>query len=412
MTGFQQPLGLITTPADDQHLYIIERQGRIRKFDRLAGSIVGGSFLDIRDRVFPGQDGGLVGAAFDPNFAVNGYVYVQYTAESNEQFPPNQLSRFTLRPDGSGLDPTSEHKILYIDQPHSAHNGDWIGFGPDGMLYYTTGDGGNQHDPGNNGQDTTTLRGSVLRIDVTRDDFPADPEANYGIPSDNPFVGTAGRDEIWAHGLRNPWRASFDRATGDFYIGDTSQDTWEEVNFISASSSGGENFGWRLREGFVSTPTGGVGGEKTPDMVDPVYAYRHGSRPNQGDSVIGGYVYRGPIESELLQGQYFFSDWVNNRIWSIEVDSSTGLMVDESFRDWTTDFQPDLGSLSGIASWGEDNEGNLYMLNLGGDIFRITEIPSVPEPQTLGLFAAAGLAGRFLRRRCVRQPMTAGSRRG
>ena len=153
-------------------------------------------------------------------------------------------------------------------------------------------------------------------------------------------MGAEGRDEIWAYGLRNPWRASFDRATGDLYIGDTSQDTWEEVNFIPAGSDGGQNFGWRLREGFEATPTGGVGGPKTPEMVDPAYAYRHGNGPFQGDSVIGGYVYRGPIGSELLQGQYFFTDWVTNRVWSLEVDPATGFMAADSLRDWTARVAP------------------------------------------------------------------------
>ena len=311
--------------------------------------------------------------AFDPDFADNGYVYLQYTDDSTN----NQLSRFTLGDDGMTLDPESEHPILYLVQPHTAHNGNWIGFGPDGYLYYTTGDGGNQHDPGNNGQDTSTLLGSILRLDVRNDadDFPMDPDTNYGIPENNPFVDKDGRDEIWAFGVRNPWRASFDRDTGDFYIGDTSQDTWEEVNFIAADSIGGENFGWRLREGFVETPTGGVGGPKTPDMVDPVYAYFHGNGPFEGHSVIGGYVYRGPVESDDIQGQYIFSDWVTGGVWSIEVDPATRLMVDGSLRDWTAELVPDVGSLTQIAGYGEDNEGNLYFVSISGNIFKLVSLP-------------------------------------
>jgi hypothetical protein len=394
MSGLNQPLGLVTTPSDDRHLYVYERAGVIRMYDQQTQSLLGTPLLDIQDRVNPGQDGGLVGVAFDPDFANNGYVYVQYT----DDLTNNRLSRFSLNDNGIGLDPTSEHQILYIEQPHTAHNGDWIGFGHDGMLYYTTGDGGNQHDTFNNAQNTSTLLGSVLRLDVTnaRDDFPADPDANYGIPAGNPFVGVDGRDEIWAFGVRNPWRASFDRETGDFYIGDTSQDTWEEVNFISASSAGGENFGWRLREGFVATPTGGVGGPKTPDMVDPVYAYHHGSGPLEGNSVIGGYVYRGPVQADGVQGQYFFSDWVNNRVWSIEVDPATSLMVDGSLRDWTDTLRPDVGSLTQIAGYGEDNLGNLYMVSLSGSIYML-----IPEPSTAALAMAAVFAGLFARRRDV-----------
>ncbi|MCA9185558.1 MAG: PQQ-dependent sugar dehydrogenase [Pirellulaceae bacterium] len=375
MSGLNQPIGMTTNPFDDDHLYVYERNGRIRTYDQTTGSVLATPFLDITDRVQAGQDGGLVGVAFDPNFDSNGHVYVQYTDQSPR--PNNRLSRFSMKSDGSGLDPASELQILYVEQPHTAHNGDWIGFGPDGMLYYTLGDGGNQHDPNGSGQDLNSLLAKVLRIDVTRDDFPSDPGANYGIPADNPFVGTAGRDEIWAYGFRNPWRASFDRATGDLYIGDVGQDTWEEVNFI-ANGDGGNNFGWRLREGFEATPTGGIGGPKTPDMVDPVYAYHHGGGADQGNSVTGGIVYRGPIQSDGVQGQYFFSDFVNNRVWSLEVDRSTGLMVPDSFHDWTSQLQPDVGSLSSIVSFGEDNQGNMYLVSIGGSIYKLYQEP--PEP--------------------------------
>lgn len=393
-SGLNQPLGLVTTPSDNRNLYVYERGGQIKIFDQQTNRVLTRPFLDIRDRVQAGQDGGLAGVAFDPKFDDNGYVYVQYTDRSPR--PNNRLSRFTMMADGSGLDPNSEHQILYVVQPHTAHNGNWIGFGPDGMLYFTLGDGGDQNDPNNSGQDTSTLLGSVLRLDVTdgRDDFPNDPAANYGIPADNPFVGVDGRDEIWAHGLRNPWRASFDRLTGDFYIGDTSQDTWEEVNFISASSSGGENFGWRLREGFVATPTGGVGGPKTPEMIDPAYAYHHGNGAFEGNSIIGGHVYRGPVQSPLLQGQYFFTDWTANTLWSIEVDSETGLMVEGSQRDWTGRLWPDEGSLNSIGGQGEDNLGNLYLLSLSGDVYKF-----VPEPSAAMLAAAALVVGVVLRTR-------------
>lgn len=408
MTGLSQPIGLVAAPSDDQHLFVYERSGRIRVYDQVARQLLRTPFLDIRNRVQPGQDGGLVGVAFDPNYAENGFVYVQYTDRSSP-VPNNRLSRFTLLEDGSSLDPASELQILYVEQPTSAHNGDWIGFGPDGMLYYTLGDGGNQHDPDNNAQDTSTLLGGVLRLDVTdgRDDFPDDPDANYGIPTDNPFVGSEGRDEIWAYGLRNPWRASFDRLTGDFYIGDTSQDTWEEVNFIPADSDGGENFGWRLREGFVATPTGGVGGPKTPEMVDPVYAYHHGNGPLEGSSVIGGHVYRGPIASELLQGQYFFTDFVTNRVWSLEVDPATGLMAAESLHDWTAELRPVVGSLRNIVGQGEDNLGNLYFVSLDGAVYKLIPEPSSALLATLA-FTALGLQAR--RKRTAKRHLASAAR--
>ena len=373
MTGLNQPLGLLSAPGDASRMFVVERAGVVKVYNTATETVLGTPFIDIRDRAFPGQDGGLVGMAFDPDYANNGFVFLQYTDSSGD----NHLSRFSSL-NSNQLDPNSEHPILFLEQPHTAHNGDWIGFGPDDMLYFTTGDGGDQHDPNNSGQDTSTLLGSLLRIDVTSgiDDFPGDPATNYHIPADNPFVGQTGRDEIFAHGFRNPWKASFDRLTGDLYIGDVGQDRFEEINFISVSSDGGENFGWRLREGFGATQTGGVGGP-LPGAVDPVYAYAHGGGPLQGNSVTGGYVYRGPIES--LQGKYFFADFVSNNIWSIEVDSSTGLMVPDSLINWTSQLAPDEGNLSGIASFGEDALGNVYMLSLfSGDIFKIDAEPVQP----------------------------------
>jgi glucose/arabinose dehydrogenase len=379
MTGLSQPLHLLSAPGDASRLFIVERGGVVKIYNTATGTISPTPFVDLRDRVHAGQDGGLVGMAFDPDFATNGFVYFNYTFDTNpsDNNPAdNQLSRFSSL-NANQLDPNSEHPILFLEQPHTAHNGDWIGFGPDDMLYYTTGDGGDQHDPSNSGQNTGSLLGKVLRIEVTSgiDDFPTDPAANYHIPPDNPFVGVAGRDEIFAQGFRNPWKASFDRLTGDLYIGDVGQDSFEEINFISASSDGGENFGWRLREGFGPTQTGGVGGP-LPGAVDPVYAYAHGGGPLQGNSVTGGYVYRGPIAS--LQGKYFFADFVSNNIWSLEVNPSTGLMVPGSFINWTSTLDPDEGSLNSIASFGEDALGNVYILSLGGSIYRLDADPVQP----------------------------------
>ncbi len=364
MTGLNQPVALLSAPGDASRLFVVELGGVVKIYNTATGTISPTPFIDIRDRVHAGQDGGLVGMAFDPDFATNGFVYFNYTFNTN---PPadNQLSRFSLL-NSNQLDPSSEQPILFLQQPHTAHNGDWIGFGPDDMLYFTTGDGGDQHDPQNSGQNKNSLLGKVLRIDVTSgiDDFPSDPAANYHIPPDNPFVGMDGRDEVFAQGFRNPWKASFDRLTGDLYIGDVGQDRFEEINFISASSNGGENFGWRLREGFGATQTGGVGGP-LPGAEDPVYAYAHGSGPLQGNSVTGGYVYRGPIAS--LQGKYFFADFTSNNIWSLEVNPTTGLMVPGSLINWTkhAGSGPGQGSLNGIASFGEDALGNVYIRQFG-----------------------------------------------
>jgi hypothetical protein len=261
--------------------------------------------------------------------------------------------------------------------------------------------------------------GAILRLDVDGDDFPGDPGRNYAIPADNPFVGTLGEDEIWAYGLRNPFRSCFDRTTGDLYVADVGQGTWEEVNFQPASSRGGENYGWRLREGFEATPTGGVGGP-LPGRTDPIHAYGHGNGDDQGFSITGGCVYRGPVSA--LAGKYFFADFVAARIWSIEHDGSG---VTEHL-DWTEAFAPPpgQGSIEAIVAFGEDAAGNLYIVDLGGDVFEVVEsvgpttslttstttttVPATPttsttEPQTLtdlqehlsaALPAPAGVAGK------------------
>jgi hypothetical protein len=232
----------------------------------------------------------------------------------------------------------------------------------------------------------------VLRIDVDADDFPGDPNRNYAIPPGNPFVGVTGEDEIWAYGLRNPFRSSFDRLTGDFYVADVGQNSFEEINFQPAGFVGGANYGWRLREGIVATPTGGVGGPQPADGVDPIYDYSHGSGLEDGFSVTGGYVYRGPIEE--LQGKYFFADYVSNRIWSIEHD---GAMVTE-FLDWTDALAPSTGAIAQIVGFGEDGAGDLYIVDLGGEIYRVVRPPLVPAADALQrgalalVLAALGMA--------------------
>ncbi len=205
----------------------------------------------------------------------------------------------------------------------------------------------------------------MLRLDVDGDDFPADPNRNYAIPPDNPFVGLAGRDEIWAYGLRNPFRSSFDRATGDLYIGDVGQSNREEIDYQGAAGSGGDNYGWKLREGTLQTPPGTncAGGAPPPGNVEPIYEYSHGGGASQGNSVTGGYVYRGP--ETAIQGRYFFADFVNERIWSIA--AATGA----NFTDWTTAFVPDAGTIDQIVSFGEDGFANLYIVDLGGEVFRV-----------------------------------------
>jgi hypothetical protein len=325
------------------------------------------------------------------------------------------VARYTVSAgDPNVADAGSATTILTVAQPAANHNGGWLGFGPDGYLYVNLGDGGGANDPGNRGQDITdNLLGKILRLDVDGDDFPADPNRNYAIPPSNPFVGVTGDDEIWAYGLRNPWRASFDRATGDFYIGDVGQDFREEIDVQPAASAGGENYGWRLREGTIATPTPlppatPVGGPKPPGAIDPIYDYPHGSGDLEGISVTGGYVYRGPVAS--LRGRYVFADFLTSRIWTLRWDRSDPAGFDGTnytdFVDFGDDprFVPDVGSLSLITSFGEDAAGNLYMTTLGGDVFRVTAL-AAPVPGPAALFwpllpAALALAGAAsLRRR-------------
>jgi hypothetical protein len=331
--------------------------------------------------------------------------------------------RYQVSADPDVADPGSATPVLSYGQPQSNHNAGWIGFGPDGYLYIASGDGGGSHDndaghtPGTgNAQDLTdNLLGKILRIDVDGDGFPGDAQRNYAIPADNPFVGVPGDDEIWAFGLRNPWRASFDAQTGDLYIGDVGQGTCEEIDVQPASSGGGENYGWRLREGTLATIGGGVGGAPPLGAIDPILDYSHGgteacSDPGPaftGISITGGYVYRGPIP--VLDGRYFFADYGTSELWSLVWDGSDPSAFDgTNYTDLTDhtgdpDFAPDVGSLDSVVSFGEDEARNLYVLDLDGDVFRL------PEPSTgpMLLIGTAGVLALHRRRRSVSRPQGA-----
>jgi len=381
------PTFLTAPPGDTARVFVTERFGDIEILDANTGATIG-TFLSIGD-----TDGeGLQGLAFHPNYAGNGHFYVYYRTTTL-----SRLVRYTVSGDPNVADSLSAHVVIEIAQPGPDHNGGWIGFGPDGYLYVPTGDGGNQHDPANNGQNIVgELLGSVLRLDVDGDDFPGDPNRNYAIPSDNFFADKTGEDEMWAYGLRNPFRASFDRLTGDFYIADVGQNTHEEINFQPASSTGGENYGWRLREGTIATPSGGVGGPQPPDGVDPIYEYTHGGGDTQGLSVTGGYVYRGSITA--IQGKYFFADFVTERIWSVEHNGVSVTLFD----DWTDDLVPDVSTIDQIVAFGEDANANLYIVDLSGQIFRVVEkieVPALGTPQLALLSLGIALGGAICLRR-------------
>ena len=375
--GLDRPVFATSAPGDPNRLFIVEQHsGEIKILDLTTWEINPQEFLDVGN-LSTGDEQGLLGLAFHPDYQNNGQFFINKTdAGGTTRIERYQVS---ANPDVALTTATS---VLSIAQPQGNHNGGWIGFGPnDGYLYISSGDGGggDDNDTGHtngigNGQDNTNLLGAMLRIDVD-----STAQGNYGNPGTNPFVGVAGADEIWAYGLRNPWRASFDRDTGDLYIGDVGQNAREEIDVQPAASVGGENYGWRLREGTIPTPTGGVGGAKPAGAIDPIYDYEHGGGANEGFSVTGGYVYRGPIDE--IQGDYFFADFATERIWSLEFDGSDPNTHDgtnfTNFVDRTSQLAPVSGAISQISSFGEDHAGNLYLTELSrfvpnaGELFRV-----------------------------------------
>lgn len=374
-SGLSLPVFVTAPQGANSRVFIVEKGGLLKTLDLTNGQV--GTFLDIRSLVRSGGEEGFLGLAFHPDYATNRRFYVyytqKYTQEADRRLVLKEFQASAANPNLA--DPTTERLLLRIVDPQDNHNGGWIGFGPDGFLYVAIGDGGNGNDEGpghtagtGNAQDTTdNLLGKILRInpDPMIDDFPQDSEKNYGIPAGNPFVGVAGDDEIWAYGLRNPWRCGFDRETGDLWIGDVGQNQREEIDFLPANSAGGQNFGWRLREGKIQTPT--VGGPPPVGNVEPIYDYTRGTGAFQGNCVTGGYVYRGPIIS--LRGTYFFGDFATKRIWSLK-RNGTGYT---ELTDWTTKLAPSTGSIGSVSAFGEDAVGNLYIVDYDGEVYRVVE---------------------------------------
>lgn len=355
-SGFRAPLFAGAPTGDTSRLFIVEkRTGRIKIINLADNSVNAAPFLDIGDLVVDeGGEQGLLGLAFHPDYANNGFFYVNYNDNSNDTV----IARYRVSDaDPDAADSGSAKIILHVPQPSTHHKGGMIAFGPnDGYFYVGMGDGHGGHDPGNRAQDGQVLLGKLLRIDV---DVEPDP---YLIPPSNPFVGDlATRDEIWARGLRNPWRWSFDRATGDMYIGDVGKFTREEIDFQPASSSGGENYGWRCMEGLTCT---GVSGCICFDesLTLPIRDYGR----EVGRCVIGGYVYRGERIPDL-RGTYFHMDGLVDTIWSFRLVD--GNLTD--FRDRTAELRPDGGGLSLVTSFGEDAAGEIYMVTRAGRVFRI-----------------------------------------
>lgn len=326
-------------------LFLVEKAGRIHIVAE--GRIRPTPFLDIRDRVdAEASERGLLSVAFPPDYAATGVFYVNYTARGGGD---TVVARYRLSADPDRADPASEQVILRIAQPAANHNGGQLQFGPDGYLYVGMGDGGAAGDPWDNAENLQVLLGKLLRLDVRPRN---EPGFTYAIPPDNPFVGR-GAGEIWAYGLRNPWRFSFDRLTGDLYIADVGQNRWEEVNVVPAGSLGGQHFGWDTLEGSHCfepprdcDPTG---------KVLPVAEYGH----DLGCSITGGYVYRGERYPNL-RGMYLFGDFCSGLIWGLFRNHEDA---------WET--RQLLASRVNIASFGEDEAGELYVLDLGGEVYRV-----------------------------------------
>ena len=375
-SGLVRPVHITHAGDGSERLFITEQRGKIFI---LEGELAAIPFLDIQDRVESpssggGNEEGLLSLAFPPDYAQKGYFYIYYTMRDGD----NVISRFHLSSDPNIADPDSEEQILVLPHPlYRNHNGGQIAFGPDGYLYISTGDGGGGGDPLDNAQDPTSLNGKLLRIDVEMVFTTKDPlgwfdpfneridyklrklgnEGAYTIPADNPFIDNPEiRSEIWALGLRNPWRFSFDRQEGDLYIADVGQNRWEEINVQPAGSQGGHNYGWNIMEGEECY---GADTCNTEGLTRPVYTYPIFS--SSDCSISGGFAYRG-VEIPALDGIYIFGDFCSGRIWGLQQDGDTwqsGLMANANFM---------------INSFGEDEHGELYVADMmGGGIYRLAQ---------------------------------------
>lgn len=342
-TGLNFPVLVTNAPGDASRLFVVEKGGTVRILKN--GTLLPTPFIDLSGRVTTGSEQGLLGMAFHPT---DNRVVLSFTVPGTPGGGRSQVSTFRPGANPDVLDPATEQPVITVDQPYANHNGGHVAFGPDGFLYFGLGDGGSGGDPQGNGQDRADLLGSLLRLDL-------DHGLPYTVPPSNPFVGQAGiRGELWNWGLRNPWRFSFDRSTGDLYIADVGQNKWEEVDVQPASSAGGENYGWAIMEG--DHCYGSNSCDKT-GLVLPVTEYGHGD----GCSITGGYVYRGQAIPALV-GTYFYGDYCNGWIRSFVYRNGTATEASS----W-----PALDTKQQITSFGEDAQGELYVVLANGSIYRI-----------------------------------------
>ncbi len=347
--SFSSALYLTHAGDSSNRIFVVERSGRILVFDNSPSVSTTKTFLDTIDRVSASGEMGLLGLAFHPDYETNGYFYVNYTASNPRRTIISRFQVSATNPDSAGEN--SEFELFNFDQPFSNHNGGWIGFRQtDGYLYIGTGDGGSGGDPQNNGQKITTMLGKILRIDVDNQD----PGLNYAIPPDNPFVDSTGNvvKEIYAWGMRNPWRCSFDPVTDLFWVADVGQNAWEEIDIVEK----GKNYGWRCYEGIHSHNLSGC---NYPEYIDPIWEYDHPT----GFSVTGGYVYRGQNVPEL-NGKYIYGDYVTKLVWALEYDG---------INPPTNEFL--LTATGDITSFGLDQNNELYITSFNGNIYRF--VPAV-----------------------------------
>jgi glucose/arabinose dehydrogenase len=371
-TGFNYPTFVTHAPGDTERLFVLEKRGVIKIINLADNTVLATPFLNIDPTVTGGasvnDEQGLLGLAFHPDYATNGYFFVYYTTATTDV-----VARYQVSSDPNVANTTGQVIMSWSD-PFVNHNGGWMDFGPDGYLYIAVGDGGSANDPSNRAQTITNMKlGKMHRIipDVVDSVAP-----HYTVPSDNPFVGVTGDDEIWFYGLRNPWRCSFDRATGDLWIGDVGQNAVEEIDFVPAGQKG-LNFGWRCMEGGSCT---GLTGCTCNDsaLTDPIKTHNHVSGTNGSFCITGGYVYRGCAFPEL-DGTYFYADFSLNNIWSFRYDGTT--ISDFTLRN--TQITPSIEgvAVNQIASFGEDANGEMYIVDHGsttaGTIFKI--IPDAGE---------------------------------
>jgi glucose/arabinose dehydrogenase len=360
-TGFAQPLGLIPLPDNSGRVLIAEQSGRIRILNPATGAIDPVPFLDIAATISSGGERGLLGLALAPDFSGSRMLYVNVTNLAGN----TEIRSYRVPANNSVPADQTGDVILTFTQPFANHNGGWIEFGPDGFLYIGSGDGGSGGDPQDNAQNRNNLLGKILRIDVRSDAFISDATRDYAIPASNPFASGGGAPEIYAFGLRNPFRNSFDLVTGNLYIGDVGQNLIEEIDLIRPGEAG-LNFGWARLEG-----TRIFNGQPPAGATPPVAEYSHGTGPTQGFSVTGGYVYRGPVES--LQGQYIFADFVRPVIFSVPATSliQGQTVASSAFTLRASSFVPVAGTITNVASFGVDQARNLYIVDFDGEIYVI-----------------------------------------